>query len=71
MRTSQVDIISKHNATQSHAKCARWVERPVLLYTGMPVDDGNTFHFFTDHIIRVFATLIDTGLLDLESAIAR
>ncbi|KAK9792050.1 hypothetical protein WJX73_006785 [Symbiochloris irregularis] len=66
----KVDIISRRNATQARAKCARWVEKPVLLYHGMPVD-GNMYHFFTDNIMRVFATLDETGLLDVDSSIAR
>ncbi|KAK9794597.1 hypothetical protein WJX73_003171 [Symbiochloris irregularis] len=65
------DVVTQTNATQYPDKCARWVDTPVVLWSGMPVDHENTFHWFTDDIMRVFATLVDTGLLDLETAIDR
>lgn len=67
----QVDIVSRHNSSQFHQKCHTWIDEPTLLYSGMPVDHENVFHFFTDNILRVFTTLADQGLIDVAAATAR
>ncbi|KAK9798562.1 hypothetical protein WJX73_006562 [Symbiochloris irregularis] len=63
--------VSRYNATQLQSKCTSWVEQPTIIWQGMPVDDHNIFHFFSDNLLRVFTTLADLGLLDVNTSMAR
>lgn len=55
----------------SQAKCTSWVEQPTIIYQGMPVDDANIFHWLTDNMLRLFTTVADLGLVNMDAAMAR
>ena len=67
----QLDIISKQNASQFPDTCLRWVRQPTLLYSSSQVDHTNIYHFLADNLMRVFSTLLKTGLFGMDAFLSR
>ncbi|KAK9808076.1 hypothetical protein WJX73_003097 [Symbiochloris irregularis] len=67
----RVDTVSKHNRNQFPEECKRWVHAPTVMYEGIQWEHLNTYHFFIDNFLRIYATLHDLKLFDLEKFLAR
>ena len=66
----QVEVLSKHNRS-SFPECKGWVEQPTVMYEGIEWEHLNTYHFFVDNFIRLFATITDLKLFDIDRFLAR